>query len=72
MNDELVDETEEHIAMILIVANRRRQRLGWQECGSYGLEPAFEVVGDGANVSLSVPHGVGCGQVRYAVPSASP
>ncbi len=49
----IVDEAKERSLVIEVVVDRRRERLGWQERGLHGVEPAFEIADDGANVFLS-------------------
>jgi hypothetical protein len=50
----VVDESEERRAVILVVGNRRRQRLGREKRGFHGVEPALEILDDGTDVLLSM------------------
>src|SRR5688572_24514635 len=53
-DERIVDETEERVVVVLVVPNRRRQRLGRQERGKHSVAPPVEVAHDGAHVSLSM------------------
>ena len=53
-NEGVLDEAKERVAMILVIANRRRQRLGWQQGRLDRVEPALEILHEGKEVLLSM------------------
>ena len=49
-NDGVVDEAEERGAVVLVVTNRRLQRLGREQRRRDGIHPSDEAIDDGAHL----------------------